>query len=203
MDTMPEGLSERDERLGAIVFACLQALEQGRPLDHREVLARHPEFAAELAEFFADRADLQQLAAPLREVARAARPPLIIDRDQAVDGDAAAWPGSPLPGTQVRQFGDYELLAVIGQGGNGVVYKARQLSLNRVVALKMIPAGQLASEVDRQRFHNEAEAVAELDHPHIVPIYEHGEHAGYPYFSMKLIDGGSLAGRIAACRTRA
>src|SRR5262245_46011037 len=158
MDTMPEGLSERDERLGAIVFACLQALEQGRPLDRREVLARHPEFAAELAEFFAERADLQQLAAPLREVAQAAWPRRITDHDQAADADAAARPTLPLSGTHVQYFGDYELLAVIGQGGNGVVYKARQLSLNRVVALKMILAGQLASGVDRQRFHNEAEA---------------------------------------------
>ena len=195
-------LSERDERLGEIVFACLQAIEQGQPLDHREVLARHPEFAAELAEFFAERAELQRLAAPLREVARAAaisRRPSTRTRRRMPDEPARLAPARG----PVRYFGDYELLEVIGQGGNGVVYRARQLSLNRVVALKMILAGRLASEADRQRFQNEAEAVAELDHPHIVPIYEVGEHDGYPYFSMKLVDGGSLAERIAACRTRA
>jgi WD40 repeat protein len=201
VDTVPERISDRDERLGAIVFACLQAVEQGRPLDQHEVLALHPEFATELVEFFAARADVQQLAAPLCEAALEARRRSILDPDATEDADDRL--SSPPLSAPIRSFGDYELLGVVGQGGNGVVYKARQLSLHRVVALKMILAGRLASETDRQRFRNEAEAVAELDHPHIVPIYESGDHDGNAYFSMKMVDGGSLAARIAACRARA
>ncbi|MDX2038440.1 MAG: protein kinase [Isosphaeraceae bacterium] len=105
----------------------------------------------------------------------------------------------PAPTRRVRYVGDYELLSVLGQGGMGVVYRARQVSLNRLVAVKMIRNADFASEEQLRRFALEAESVAHLDHPGIVPIYEIGRHEDQRYFSMKLIEGSSLEKRLPEC----
>jgi hypothetical protein len=104
-------------------------------------------------------------------------------------GSLAAPTGTPLRVT----IPGYELLGELGRGGMGVVYKARQLKLDRVVALKVIVAGPLAGADDQARFRNEAEAVARLHHPNIVCIYDVGEHGGYAYIAFEYVGGGTLA----------
>jgi serine/threonine-protein kinase len=163
----PPDSSERDQQWSEVLVACLKAIDAGQAPDRQALAARYPEFAGELEQFFAQHDYLGQLAAPLRTAVRGPQAP--------------------------RAFGDYEDLEEIGQGGMGVVYKARQRSLNRLVALKMMRAGSSALPAEVQRFRQEAELVAHLDHPHIVPIHDVGECEGRLYFSMKLIEGGSLA----------
>ncbi|MFO0811505.1 MAG: protein kinase [Gemmataceae bacterium] len=179
-------------RVDQIIADYLAAADAGHAPDRAALLAAHPDLADELQAFFADADRLDRIAPPaggtiaFAEASPAEAPTL-----------APATPPD-LVGSRVRYVGDYELLDEIARGGMGVVYKARQVSLNRVVAVKMILSGQFASAADVRRFRTEAEAAACLDHPNIVPIYEVGEFEGQQYFSMGYVEGGSLADRLAS-----
>ena len=164
-----------DGPLDRVIAAYLDALQAGQAPDREELLRRHPQWARELQSFFADHDRVQALAGQVLA---------------PVTPSGAAAP--PSGGTPVQRWGEFELLEEVARGGMGVVYKARDLRLNRLVALKRILAGAWASPASVQRFRREAEDAAQLDHPHIVPIYEVGEHEGQPYFSMKYFEGGNL-----------
>lgn len=112
------------------------------------------------------------------------------------DDEPPVLPATSSDTDDARRFGEYELIEEIAQGAMGVVYKARQSALDRIVAVKMISNGQLATEAELKRFRAEAKAAANLDHPNIVPIHGAGSHNGRHYFSMKLIDGEALSQRI-------
>ena len=192
--------SDHSRRLNEILAEYLEAGEKGALPDRDQLLAAHPHLADELQSFFAEH-DRMQAAAGSRE--DATLPPVAAGEEatlppEGYQEDATLAPASDESNTaqlgiRVRYFGDYELLEEIARGGMGVVYKARQVSLNRIVALKMILAGQLAGEEDVARFKCEAQASAILDHPGIVPIYEIGEHEGLHFFSMGYVAGQSLA----------
>lgn len=213
--------SERSQQLNALIADYLRQSENGETIDEAELLNEHPDLREELEEFFADHARMNRaMGEPPSEKPSpipsdssdddtATIPPsnpalsetvTFRQGDPSIDEKATLLTGSspavPKVGDGIRYFGEYELLEEIARGGMGVVFKARQVKLNRLVALKMILSGQLAGEEDVKRFHIEAEAAANLDHPGIVPIYEVGEHAGQHYFSMGFVEGGSLAGRI-------
>ncbi len=173
----------QDDPLDQIIADYLEEIEKGAVPDRAALLVRHPELAERLWAFMADYDRIAQHAGELKL------------------GGATTDHNSNNPAlTHVRYFGDFELLELIARGGMGVVYKARQTSLRRLVALKMILQGLLATPRDMARFRLEAEAAANLDHPHIVPIYEIGEHQGRQYFTMRFIEGPSLANHRAARR---
>jgi serine/threonine-protein kinase len=145
--------------------------ETGEAVDPRAYLRRFPQFAAQLQ--------------PVFEV------------DHVIDlGDWLGPPASPHP-TPLPAIPAYEVLAELGQGGMGVVFKARQLSVQRLVALKVIRGGALARPEELARFRVEARALARMQHPHIVQIFEVGAWQGQPFFSMEWVDGGSLAAKLA------
>jgi serine/threonine-protein kinase len=175
---------DRERRLAELLNELAGQARRGRYPDLDEVARRHPELADDLRELWPAVVIAEEMA---RSVAGE---PSTVAQLPADNGPPA--PAAPLP----RTFGDYELLQELGRGGMGVVYKAWQKNLQRPVAIKMMRS-DLASTADLLRFRSEAESAARLGHPNIVPVYESGQHDGQPYFSMKYIEGQTLAALVA------
>ena len=179
----------------------LTRVDAGETVDRQQFLASYAPFARELATYFdvADKLD-QAHAALQQTVDRYDQRTLDAQQTlDAVDSDASIAirlaEQQPIR-TDATPFGDYDLIEMIARGGMGVVYKARQRRLNRIVAVKMILAGQFADKLDVERFYAEAEAAANLRHPNIVGIHEVGQCEGQHFFSMDYIAGESLADKV-------
>jgi serine/threonine-protein kinase len=167
--------TDRDEQLALLISALSEQARSGRTPDVDAATAGHPELASELRELWA--------VAQFADLARGSGSSTVA---------RTCTPDEP-PATLPREFGDFVLLSELGRGGMGVVYKAKQRSLDRTVAIKMVREAHLASEADRGRFRGEAEAAARLHHPNIVTVHEVGTTDGQAYLCMEYVDGSTLA----------
>jgi WD40 repeat protein len=182
----------REERLYRILQTFLESSDRGLRPDPAELLSGHSEFGPELEEFLDTLQRLDDLTAPVREVSQ-----ILVEEARSYPSGGANGGTVGTSTTPGRTVGDYEILGEIGRGGMGVVYKARDRKLGRLVAVKMLRSAGTASPAELARFLAEARAKARLDHPHVVPVHEVGESDGVPYLVMALVEGGSLQARLA------
>lgn len=183
-----DSIDERDQRIADILADLTDQVCQGQIVDFDKACRENSDIADDLRHLWG-----AVLITDTAGTARDENPVAIGSGDGEADG-ASRWRSLQLP----IKIGDYELLEEVGRGGMGVVFRAVQISLEREVAVKMILRGRLASDADLQRFQAEASATARLEHPGIVPVYEVGDIEGRPFFSMKFVEGETLADRVGA-----
>ena len=178
--------ADDDEVLARLIEQVNDQMEAGESVDLKALTHEHPEHEARL----------RNLLPAIRTMVKLGDMPL----DVSVPAPTAGGMESQIPAD--KRLGDYEILEEIGRGGMGVVYRARQLTLGRVVALKILPFAALADPRHLQRFHNEARAIATLHHPHIVPIHSYGVERGVHYYAMEYVEGATLAQVLEGLRER-
>ncbi len=182
--------TDRDEQLASLIDRLAGEQRDGRAADIDAAARDHPALADELRELWAVAQFAFMARVPPPTAAYVPRGPLT----PSFVSDPTAHHTATLP----RDFGDFELLEEIGRGGMGVVYRARQKRLDRVVAVKMVREAHLATDDDRARFRTEAEAAARLKHPNIVTVYEVGTAGGQAYLCMEYVGGPTLAEKVRA-----
>lgn len=181
-----------DPEFQSLLVGCLESLQRGETIDLEALKRDFPLYAEELGQFVNNLQLLEQVASGLGGVGPSHVAIPVYEQTAAMKTE----PCDFTTGESIRYIGEYEILEEIARGGMGVVFKARQRNLERVVALKMILAGRLADASDVQRFYREARAAGKLMHPAIVPVHEIGEHDGRHYFTMDYVEGRSLAEMI-------
>lgn len=202
MVNAPSQNPDDEEQLDALLAAYLQQADENPSFDRNHFLNAHPQFADDLGELLEAEALIEKIAGPRLDQLPEGDPDrtLLLDSHPTVGVDSREPPFEPPAPTlpvstraNIREFGDYVLLELIGRGGMGVVYLAQQKSLDRLVAIKMIKRSSEATDDDIRRFIREAQAAARLQHPHIVDVFEIGEIDGEHFFSMEFVPGQDLS----------
>lgn len=195
-------VQNRDDRLAEVILKYIENAEAGTAMDREEFMNRHYEFRSELEQFLANRDQVERMVAPLRSAMSLAWD-MSLDRDlpRRADFSSTATPAEVSDEQRpLGQLGEFRLLREIGRGGMGIVYEAQQQSLQRRVALKVLPFAAAIDAKHVLRFKNEALAAGMLNHPHIVPVYSVGNERGVYFYAMQFVDGQSLGALIVELR---